>query len=76
MITSPWAGGAFARAQQQRPDQTGADGVVGSGLLAPFFIHDCHQPIAAVFGQLPFCMGKAFKIFYLHRNQLSEWDSA
>ncbi len=73
LITSPRAGGgALARAQQQCSDQPGADGVVGAALFGSFLTDDCVRPIAAIFDQLIFGMGKVFKIVYLHRNQLSE----
>ena len=60
-------GGAIAGAEQKRPDQPGADGVVGTALFGPFHTEYCIVPVAAGFDQ---CLFSGFIIFfYLHGNQ-------
>ena len=59
-------GGAIAGAEQERPDQPGADGVVGTALFGPFHTEYCIVPLAAGLDQSQF--SGFIVIFYLHGN--------
>ena len=59
-------GGAIAGAEQERPDQPGADGVVGTALFGPFHTEYCIVPLAAGLDQSQFSGFIIF--FYLHGN--------
>ena len=56
------------------PDQLGADGVVARGLFGPGLTDDCVPTFAEIFAE--FLLSVRTVIFYLHRNQLSEWGAA
>ena len=64
--TARGPGGAIAGAEQERPDQPGADGVVGTALFGPFHTEYCIVPLAAGLDQSRFSGFIIF--FYLHGN--------